>query len=278
MSKKIYIGQSGVAKEVKDLYIGISEQAKRVEKAYIGVNGIAKQIYPGIVIYGWNKYNCITNYIWNRYAIKTSQVQRYRVRTSPESKEVYFEIINNQIFDYAQSYSFDPYQSYLTLTNFDSIVTRHDYDTEEMADQLRNTGFVGSYITSYDIDHVASHPILNGSKADEGRITSVYRVSSIEGPYGSNPDYYYMNLDVLNVEKHYTETTQQRGDYVDQISSTNPSSYPSDNYSGSYWYVSAGSTQSQGALNGSVTSENRNAYPDNGISGNYWYVYTGIVS
>lgn len=277
MSKKIYIGQSDLAKEVEDLYIGIAEQAKRVEKAYIGVNGIAKQIYPGIVMYGWNRYNCITNYNWNRYTIKTTQVQRYRVRTSSDGKRVTFRFIQNTVFDYAQSYSFDPYQPYLTLTNFDYVVTRHDYTTEEMADQLRSSGFVGSYITSYGIDYTSSTPILSGSEADEGELTSVYQVSSIVGPYNGNPDWYYMDLDVLNVEKHYTETTQQRGDYVDQISSTNPSSYPSDNYSGSYWYVSAGSTQSQGSLNGSVTSENRNAYPDNGISGNYWYVYTGIV-
>ena len=48
--------------------------------------------------------------------------------------------------------------------------------------------------------------------------------------------------------------------------------------SGSYWYVSNGSTTSysKGSTNyGLVSSTSNDSYPSNGKSGSYWYVYNG---
>lgn len=48
MSKKIYIGASSVAREVKKIYIGVGDIARKVTKGYIGVNGVAQQFYSAI--------------------------------------------------------------------------------------------------------------------------------------------------------------------------------------------------------------------------------------
>lgn len=66
---------------------------------------------------------------------------------------------------------------------------------------------------------------------------------------------------------HYSQ-----GSYIDRISSTNPSQYPANNYSGSYWYVSDGSSEGPGTFIESVYSTNASAYPDNGAANGYWYV------
>ena len=61
MSKKIYIGQSGLAREVGTLYVGVNGQARKIKKAYIGAGNQAKQFYPEDVTYKWNRYNIKTN-------------------------------------------------------------------------------------------------------------------------------------------------------------------------------------------------------------------------
>jgi hypothetical protein len=50
MAKKIAVGVSNLARNVKSLYTGREGVAKKVGKGYIGVSGVAKQFYPSITI------------------------------------------------------------------------------------------------------------------------------------------------------------------------------------------------------------------------------------
>ena len=45
MSKKMYIGVDGTARQVKKAYIGVDGTARRIKKAYIGIGGVAKPFF-----------------------------------------------------------------------------------------------------------------------------------------------------------------------------------------------------------------------------------------
>lgn len=47
MSKAVYVGIGGTARNVPKIYVGVNGVARRVKKGYIGVNGIARLFYDG---------------------------------------------------------------------------------------------------------------------------------------------------------------------------------------------------------------------------------------
>ena len=47
MPKDVYIGESGLAKKVKQIYIGVDGVAKKVKKGYVGVDGVARLFFQG---------------------------------------------------------------------------------------------------------------------------------------------------------------------------------------------------------------------------------------
>ena len=71
--------------------------------------------------------------------------------------------------------------------------------------------------------------------------------------------------------KNYSQGSTSYG----TVTSTSRNAYPSNGISGSYWYVSAGSTSQTlnepGTLNGTIVAD-YGTYPENGKSGSYWYV------
>ena len=72
----------------------------------------------------------------------------------------------------------------------------------------------------------------------------------------------------------YSESS--KGEYIDTVSSSLSSEYPSDGAKGDYWYTYKNSeaTTSKGTSLGQVSSTNSNAYPQDGIQDNIWYEYT----
>lgn len=57
MSKKIYVGENDIARNVSKMYVGVNGVARKVNKAYVGVNGVAKEFYsetPFPTIVSWN--------------------------------------------------------------------------------------------------------------------------------------------------------------------------------------------------------------------------------
>ena len=71
--------------------------------------------------------------------------------------------------------------------------------------------------------------------------------------------------------KNYSQGSTSYG----TVTSTSSNAYPSNGISGSYWYVSAGSTSQTlnepGTLNSTIVAD-YGTYPENGKSGSYWYV------
>lgn len=47
MPKDVYIGESGLAKKVKQIYIGIDDVARKIKKGYVGVDGVARLFFQG---------------------------------------------------------------------------------------------------------------------------------------------------------------------------------------------------------------------------------------
>lgn len=57
MSKKIYVGENDIARNVSKMYVGVNGVARKVNKAYVGVNGVAREFYsetPSPTIVSWN--------------------------------------------------------------------------------------------------------------------------------------------------------------------------------------------------------------------------------
>lgn len=57
MSKKIYVGENDIARNVSKMYVGINGVARKVNKAYVGLNGVAREFYsetPSPTIVSWN--------------------------------------------------------------------------------------------------------------------------------------------------------------------------------------------------------------------------------
>jgi hypothetical protein len=72
----------------------------------------------------------------------------------------------------------------------------------------------------------------------------------------------------------YNSGFSQKGDYIEQVTSTNSNAYPKDNYIGSYWYVYSHNNIRYFA--GEYIKEARDEediYHNNGITGDYWYIY-----
>lgn len=57
MSKKIYIGENDIARNVSKMYVGVNGVSRKVNKAYVGINGVAREFYsetPSPTIVSWN--------------------------------------------------------------------------------------------------------------------------------------------------------------------------------------------------------------------------------
>ena len=69
MAKKVYVGEKGVARQVKAIYLGVNGVARKVKNAYIGVANVARRCFPSAI--RWKKYNCVTTVIDGHYEEKT---------------------------------------------------------------------------------------------------------------------------------------------------------------------------------------------------------------
>ena len=95
----------------------------------------------------------------------------------------------------------------------------------------------------------------------------------LTGSTSSNGKYlvtYSRTASIVDNNNYYKGSTS-----YGTVTSTNRNSYPTNGRSGSYWYVSAGSTSQTldepGTLSGTVVAD-YGTYPENGKSGNYWYI------
>lgn len=247
MARKVYIGNNAVAKNVKKIYIGVNGVARKVKKGYVGdSSGIARLFFSGATV--WNRYqvNTTTLYVWNQYNL----IQ--------EAQYDYYEKDNNQ-------------SGTVTLRG-----TQYIYRWPEFNDR---TGYYedGRAETVYDC--YCNENLLTWSTTSS-RSKTQYQFSRIDRLWDDIADsaeddrYELWYSQYWTIEQEFDRYVYSQGSYIGQVTSSDSSAYPNDDYKGNYWYVSNGTTQekSQGSFIYTVESDNPTAYPDNGISGNYWYV------
>ena len=243
MSKALYGGISNIAHKAISLYGGIDNIARKAVKAYIGdENGFAKQFWPNIV-YTWERYAIIntTYYYWNKY-----------------------NRVSNSVYEY-------------------SMTRYSDGNTRTCP---RSTIYYGTHLNSFntstgywDIERTGSINRLNSAGCGyfgySSRPTTVYRISSVSYDSSQKADIVESQFYAKQTGKTLVSTTYSKGSTsYGEVSSTNRSAYPDNNYSGSYWYVysTSGTIPEKSNLIDTITSEDPTSYPDNGILGSYWYV------
>lgn len=218
-------------------------------------------------VYVWDKWSVLntTTYKWNRYdkVVKPGQLVG-----SNWSYHSGLETITVSPNGYHFRYNSNPQLEYASYNG--SVVFAIPMITERYA--IGYPGSIGttnnaptidpSYLGSDDNYYYASryYPILGNYAGNNG-------VGGVGMRYDySTSGYYTPNQSGLEYSKGDTS--------YGQVTSTNSSAYPSNGASGSYWYVSAGSTTttSKGSTSyGQVESESSSAYPNGGAQGGYWY-------
>lgn len=249
----------------------------------------------GSKIYRWKRYgvNETTVYTWNRWnAVTTTTYKWNKWSTKTEYEVVYGDSVTRTLSSFG-NWTYTSYQ----ITSDGSIrLNGNIYEAD--------SGAVGRYTMLSYIDH-----------AEYIKLTE--RDTSIDGKHTANgiTEYFYGYKGLLmSTEQVLVKGTTSYG----QVTSTNPSAYPSNGVSGSYWYASAGSSTSyskgstyygqvestssseypngsysggywyenrqevpvysMGTFKQNVYSTNPNMYPQNGRLGEYWYVYDGTIS
>ena len=315
MSKKIYIGVNGAAKEVDPLYVSVGGSTKKISKVYVGVDGVAKQAYPETVTHKWNRYNVNTTYYWDRYNVNiTYRWTRRYIKPAYEgrgytytyggiatttsngakvAKRRLFGVSNGEFQVYfdnvvsLDSIRNSPGTYYaVSVTNSNTWGRKYIKDAFVGEGPVDTSRFDGSFIG--DLYHWGGRDyieiVVSSSSISVTKIeySGNYSLGADAGTVTStNSNEYPSGSCPESGSSLYWYSgpayIYSRGSYIGEINSSNSSQYPDDGRSGNYWYVYDRSTKTQGSSNGSVTSTNRSQYPDNGISGSYWYVYAGTV-
>lgn len=240
MSRKVYVG-ADVSKKIKTLYIGSGDIAHKIKSAYIGVNDVAHKFYP--YMYYWNQYSLQVVYLYDKYTIKYQNVASV-IYYGTGKLDGNWSPITSSVG--ARTMTFDKYTGLFTLSD---IYT------------LSSTKYESWWATSLNTD------ILN-----------MYYTGCVAGTYEAHQVYDCFDTGSASFAMRPTVEWSQEavaGDYIERITTTNSSIYPSNGMYNGYWYISRGAAFQAGDYITSLYSEDRSAYPDNAQSGNYWYIYQG---
>lgn len=272
-------------------------------KEYYSVGGIIYQIASNpIVKYVWNKYSLATQYTWKRYSVITETAyRRYRITATLETSysNCALTSINNPVpvtngvhtnTAWGLVYSTAPTRSgniWRPSGSGTSLTITYTYDgsTVQVISWAPTSGYL-CYPT-YDCNQGDSMYVqFDSSSSITAKISSTYLFFTLIPGHGYRLEQSNTYLDI--VYGNYTEGCESaasykytrsssddrssQGSYIDKVVSATASTYPSNNISGDYWYVSSGSEQMQGEQVGTVESYAVDAYPDNGIKDGYWYV------
>ena len=233
-------------------------------------------------VYSWNRFNLTTTYKWNRYTVEQEAVSRYAVEDTGDTHAFVTPFGGARwTSSFASSYNFSRTSSVLTFSGVKTISRSSNDTSANYVSRLKSGGAVGSYFTNISYDHSGASNSFESITVETIRLNSDWRDTfyKIQDVYivgaGPNSGELCIDVDVYEFVRDGTITENVQGDYIDQVTSSSSSTYPGNGQSGSYWYVSAGSTTSKGSANGSVTSTNASAYPADGASGSYWYTSSG---
>ena len=209
----------------------------------------------------WNKYNIALTYWWTRYSVNKTYIEN---STTVSTKNTFAvssnRIYNPYVYQVSKSISINQSNGVVSLTSPSSLTPSDDTLNQ----------FDGAYVQVnarsdwYDRD---DSPYLTVAYPGTSMIIKMIDCYQTSGN-GMSEEYIASRQPLMITASLY----YSQGAYIDRISSTNPSQYPSNNYSGAYWYISDGSSEGPGTFIESVYSTNASAYPDNGAANGYWYV------
>ena len=144
----------------------------------------------------------------------------------------------------------------------------------------------GTFVTNtvWSLSGTTPENSVSGSTFDRSSAWACSNVGTGWYTYGGDTVAYYITS-CLAAQKKFsyskTATISSGSSYskgstsYGTVTSTSSGTYPTNGKSGSYWYVSAGSTSQTldepGTLSGTIVAD-YGTYPENGKSGNYWYV------
>lgn len=258
-------------------------------------------------VYSWNRFNVNRTYTWNRYDLDVTYVwNEYELACDWDSSladveyDRHSDSFGGRIWGtIGTSYTLYANHSGTIAYAIDSQYEIYSTTWEDTVTQVSSP----SYCSNCDrggLDPIvnytsSSNPTGGLYKLEISQSTRAIKRTRMHGKYQSAKAGSYIGQKTSKSEDAYpdggvyipsgstygntytalTDPQYERGDYDRQVTSSSSSAYPNNGQSGSYWYVSAGSTTSKGSANGSVTSTNASAYPADGASGNYWYTSSG---
>ena len=304
MAKKVYIGQSDLARKVNEIYLGINGKARKVVKGYVGVNGVARQFWPELILYYWNKYNTIaTNrYYWNRYNVEETPryywdmfylnettYYRWSKRTISSSENITrtYQQGSGYIFSFRGNY-YDRYVYIYTNGVYNPETGKVDFNISNRLNYHNPDADSGEvwekdYVTSSD-GYFIIVPENDRNIESDGS----YSASIVYKSMGHTEFNVYLSTTRLSIEIYPYSGTQSEiqqieieaspGTIQEYVESTNSSAYPQNGISGNYWYEydSSRIEYSKGSLyiSAGASSPDISRFPNDGQQGNYWYTYS----
>ena len=266
----------GTSHKVKKIYLGESNVARKIKKAYIGdENGKARLFFSSATI--WKKYNSVEShtYHWNRFDLVTTTTytwDKYQITyeyqlVNGSSKTV---DIRNTDTVYRSAY---PNRGRVELSGSVLAVSASS-DLKGLSGYYYSMSGQALRLTSVNIALTTTRVRYNCVVVESKQIESQQYMGTVSSTdasayptNGSQDGYYYSN--------RRSSTSYSKGSANGSVSSTNRSQYPDNNYSGSYWYVYDRDevSYSQGSYISDVENDDPSAYPENGRhTDGYWYV------
>ena len=315
MAKKVYIGQSDLARKVNEIYLGIDGKARKVVKGYVGVNGVARQFWPELILYYWNKYNTKTTktyywkkynrvttyrYYWDRYNVNETTIynwNKYSLKTVVKHRwnkyNVTTELVESEYlgYDFRWAHTNGECEYWENGYNTNDWVIKPDDITITFNSNGSITGVTAygsrgpSYFRNFYDNGKYGTVLSTGSNNNNFVVgCSSYQVGGnvVEFIWSRTPTYILIGTNSSASDNlsyvHVYERQQNKGSLVGQIDAENQYTYPSNGIdTDGYWYEYVGqiTEHSKGDYIGTESSESSSTYPQDDIQNNYWYTYTG---
>ena len=194
----------------------------------------------------------ITKSEWNKYNLKTQTTYSWEKYSAER--------------DGAYAVSYGSGGSFLAETDEEYDGFRYDYDSPETAlSMTKRNKFYNDGTNRYIYQFKSGEWFMRGNNS-----TFAYELTGSTSSNGKYLVTYSRTASIVDNNNYYKGSTS-----YGTVTSTNRNSYPTNGRSGSYWYVSSGSTSQTidepGTLNGTIVAD-YGTYPENGKSGNYWYI------
>ena len=163
-----------------------------------------------------------TRYVWGQYTRQTQTGTRVVYEETYETEQnshnlFHFNMTDGQQYSIGSSYSFSTYSGSYSATN------NRYYTYDELSGNSRGAGYIVStsgkmYYSPNWVEHASYRGLYTGYNVDGNS----YRIYS-------------------STRSTETYTYYVQGSFITYLSSSSKNKYPSDDYSGSYWYTYQGS-------------------------------------